>query len=95
MPVEPDNETTIGIDFDSAQARINETNEANWFLYLSNAADANDKPPVERIGMRQLTPGLISSLLVTARLPPFISFSTSCADAEIPMRPIVWSPVKP
>ena len=32
VPVDPDNETTIGMDFDSAaQARVNETNEAHWF----------------------------------------------------------------
>ncbi len=29
VPVDPDNETTMGMDFDSAaQARVNETNEA-------------------------------------------------------------------
>jgi hypothetical protein len=28
----PDNETTMGMDFDSAaQASVNETNEAHWF----------------------------------------------------------------
>jgi hypothetical protein len=33
VPVDPDHETTIGMDFDSAaQARVNETNEAHWFL---------------------------------------------------------------
>jgi hypothetical protein len=33
VPVHPDNETTMGVDFDSAaQARVNETNEAHWFL---------------------------------------------------------------
>ena len=33
VPVDPDNETAIGADFDSAaQARVNETNEAHWFL---------------------------------------------------------------
>jgi hypothetical protein len=32
-PVDPDNETTIGMDFDTAaQARVNETNEAHWSL---------------------------------------------------------------
>ena len=32
VPVHPDNETTMGVDFDSAaQARVNETNEAHWF----------------------------------------------------------------
>jgi hypothetical protein len=31
VPVDPDNETTMGMDFDSgAQARVNETNEARW-----------------------------------------------------------------
>jgi hypothetical protein len=33
VPVDPDNETTMGMDFDSAaQARVNETNEAHWSL---------------------------------------------------------------
>jgi hypothetical protein len=33
LPVDPDNETTMGMDFDSpAQARVNATNEAHWFL---------------------------------------------------------------
>jgi hypothetical protein len=33
VPVDPVNEATMGMDFDSAaQARINETNEAHWFL---------------------------------------------------------------
>ena len=33
VPVDPDHETTIGMDFDSTvQARGNETNEAHWFL---------------------------------------------------------------
>jgi hypothetical protein len=32
VPVDRDNETTIGMDFDSAaQASLNETNEAQWF----------------------------------------------------------------
>jgi hypothetical protein len=32
VPVDPDNETTMGMDFDSAaQASVNETNEAHWF----------------------------------------------------------------
>ena len=32
LPLDPDNETTIGVDFDLAtQARVNETNEAHWF----------------------------------------------------------------
>jgi hypothetical protein len=32
VPVDPDNETTMGTDFDlAAQARVNETNEAHWF----------------------------------------------------------------
>ena len=32
VPVDPDNETTMGMDFDStAQASVNETNEAYWF----------------------------------------------------------------
>ena len=32
VPVDPDNETAMGVDFDSgAQARVNETNEAHWF----------------------------------------------------------------
>ena len=36
VPVDPDNETTMGMDFDSAaQARVNETNEAHWFLLPS------------------------------------------------------------
>jgi hypothetical protein len=33
VPVHPDNETTMRVDFDSAaQASVNETNEAHWFL---------------------------------------------------------------
>ena len=33
VPVDPDNETTMGVDFDSAeQARANETNKAHWLL---------------------------------------------------------------
>ena len=33
VPVHADNETTMGVDFDSAaQARVNETNEAHCFL---------------------------------------------------------------
>jgi hypothetical protein len=33
VPVHPDNETKMGVDFDSAaQARANETNEAYWLL---------------------------------------------------------------
>jgi len=36
VPVDPDNETTMGVDFDSAaQARVNKTNEAHWFLLPS------------------------------------------------------------
>jgi hypothetical protein len=32
VPVHPDNETTMSMDFDSvAQASVNETNEAHWF----------------------------------------------------------------
>jgi hypothetical protein len=32
VPVDPDNETTIGTDFDSpAQSKVGETNEARWF----------------------------------------------------------------
>jgi hypothetical protein len=54
VPVDPNNETTMGMDFHSAaQASVNETNEAHWFLLPSSAADANDKHPVERIGKRQ------------------------------------------
>jgi hypothetical protein len=38
VPVDPDNETTMGMDFDSAaQARVNETNEAHWFLLPNRA----------------------------------------------------------
>ena len=33
VPVDPDNETAMGMDFDSgAQATVNETNEAHWYL---------------------------------------------------------------
>jgi hypothetical protein len=33
VPVDPNNETTMGVDFDSAaQAKVNETNEAHWSL---------------------------------------------------------------
>jgi len=33
VPVGSDNETTMGMDFDSAaQATVNETNEAHWSL---------------------------------------------------------------
>ena len=36
VPVDPDNEATIDMEFDSAtQARVNETNEAHWFLLPS------------------------------------------------------------
>ena len=36
VPVDPVNETTMGMDFDSAaQATVNETNEAHWFLLPS------------------------------------------------------------
>ena len=32
VPVDLDNETTMGMEVDSAaQARVNETNEAHWF----------------------------------------------------------------
>jgi hypothetical protein len=32
VPVDPDNETTIGMDFDSAaKTSVNKTNEAHWF----------------------------------------------------------------
>jgi hypothetical protein len=32
VPVDPDNETTMGMDFDSAaEASVNETNEGHWF----------------------------------------------------------------
>jgi hypothetical protein len=35
VPVDPDNETTMGMDFDSAaQASVNETNETYWFPLL-------------------------------------------------------------
>jgi hypothetical protein len=35
VPVDPDNETTMGMEFDSAaQARVNET-KAHWFLLPS------------------------------------------------------------
>jgi hypothetical protein len=38
VPVDPDNETTTGVDFDSAtQARVNEINEAHWFLLPNRA----------------------------------------------------------
>jgi hypothetical protein len=34
VPVDPDNETTMDVDFHSAaQARVNETNEAHWSCY--------------------------------------------------------------
>ena len=33
VPVDPVNDITMGMDFDlDAQARVNETNEAHWFL---------------------------------------------------------------
>ena len=33
VPVDPDNETTMGMHFDPAeQASVNETNETHWFL---------------------------------------------------------------
>jgi hypothetical protein len=33
VPVDPDNETPMGMDFDSAaQASVSETNEAHWSL---------------------------------------------------------------
>jgi hypothetical protein len=38
VPLDPENETTMGVDFDSAeQARVNETNEAHWFLLPSES----------------------------------------------------------
>jgi hypothetical protein len=50
VPVAPDNETTMGVGFDSAaQARVNETNENIGRRYQSSATDAKDKHPVERI----------------------------------------------
>ena len=53
VPVGSDNETTMGVDFDSAaQARVNETNEAHGSCYQASAADANGKHPVERIERR-------------------------------------------
>jgi hypothetical protein len=54
VPVDPDNESTMGVDFDSAaQARVNEPDEALGSCYQSSAADTNDKHSVERIGRRQ------------------------------------------
>ena len=54
VPVDPDNETAMGMDFDSAaQASVNETNERIGSRYRSNTADANDKHPVGRIGRSQ------------------------------------------
>ena len=48
VPVDPDNETTMGRDFDSAaRARVNGTKEAYWSCYQSSAADANDKHSVK------------------------------------------------
>ena len=36
VPVDPDKDTTMGIDVDSgAQAKVNETNKAHWFLLPS------------------------------------------------------------
>jgi hypothetical protein len=36
VPVDPDNETTTGMEFHSAtQARVDETNKAHWFLLPS------------------------------------------------------------
>ena len=36
VPVDPDNETTMDVDFDSTtQAGVSETNEAHWFLLPS------------------------------------------------------------
>jgi hypothetical protein len=53
VPVHPNNETTMGVSFESAtQATVNETNEAHRFLLPIELADANDKHPVERIGRR-------------------------------------------
>jgi hypothetical protein len=51
VPVDPDNETTMGVDFVSAaQARVNETNETRSSLLPIESAGAKHKHPVERIG---------------------------------------------
>jgi hypothetical protein len=50
VPVDRNNETTMGIDFDSAaQARANKTIEAHWFLLPIERGSANDKHSVEQI----------------------------------------------
>ncbi len=54
VPVDPDNETTMGMDFDSAaQARVNETNEARLVPVTNRARQTRTIHPVERIGRRQ------------------------------------------
>jgi hypothetical protein len=50
VPVHPDNETTMGVDFDSAaQARSTRPMRHIGSCYQASAADANEKHPVERI----------------------------------------------
>ena len=42
VPVDPDNETTIGTDFDSpAQSKVGETDRARSYRYQSSTTDAN------------------------------------------------------
>ena len=52
VPVDPDNETAIGMAFDSARNNPGLTRPMGHICsrYQSSAADANDKHPVERIG---------------------------------------------
>jgi len=53
VPVDPDNETTIGMDSDTAaQARSTRPMRHIGPCYQSSAADANDKHPVEWINER-------------------------------------------
>jgi len=50
VPLDPDNEATMDMEFDSAaQTRVNDTNEAHWSLLpIERGRRERDKHPVER-----------------------------------------------
>ena len=51
VPVNPDNETTMGMAFDSAaQARVTKPTRHIGSCYQASAADANDKHPFNKSG---------------------------------------------
>src|SRR5258705_7718276 len=75
VPVDPDNETTIGMDFDTAaQARPTRPMRHIGPCYQSSAADANDKHPVERIGRR---PAISETGANNSKPVPAESFKTN------------------